>query len=284
MHPDLSTFSKALLTFAGAAGAFACGVPESPPTFLQTVPVPTQVKIEKIQNPVPVIHVLVALCDNVNQGIVPVPARLGNGDEPSTNLYWGAAYGVKTFFSKSPSWALVSDSVNPKPNVLERVVFKQKNGDAILVADAYQGSKMRETVDDFFSAASGAKLENLDIGGSTIQILGSANLIVFVGHDGLMDFKIDKTFAKKDDQQRQVMVLACASKSYFAQPLRRTAAEPLLWTTNLMAPEAYILFEATDGWLKKETGEQIRSRAAAVYAKYQKISRKSADGLFATGW
>src|SRR5262245_12901887 len=28
-----------------------------------------------------VIHVLVALCDNVNQGIVPVPPRLGNGED-----------------------------------------------------------------------------------------------------------------------------------------------------------------------------------------------------------
>ena len=36
------------------------------------------------------IHVVVALCDNENQGIVPVPEKLGNGKEPLTNLYWGA--------------------------------------------------------------------------------------------------------------------------------------------------------------------------------------------------
>ena len=275
---------KFLAGFVGAVGALACGPPESASQFAPSPPVPAKVKIEKIQNRVPVIHVLVALCDNVNQGIVPVPARLGDGDEPSTNLCWGAAYGVKTFFSKSESWTLIEDVTNPKPDVLERVVFRQKNGNAVLVADAYQGSKMKDTVDDFFDAASGAKLENLDVNGSTIQILGSANLIVFVGHDGLMDFQIDKTFEKKDDQLRQVMILACASRNYFARPLRRTAAEPLLWTTNLMAPEAYILYDAVDGWLKKETGDQIRGRAAAAYAKYQKISRLSADGLFATGW
>src|SRR5215510_12112818 len=50
-------------------------------------------------NSVPVIHVFVALADNVNQGIVPVSASLGNGDNAKTNLYWGAAFGVRTFFS-----------------------------------------------------------------------------------------------------------------------------------------------------------------------------------------
>jgi len=41
-----------------------------------------------------VAHVVVALCDNVHQGIVPVPRALGNGQDPSSNLYWGARYGV----------------------------------------------------------------------------------------------------------------------------------------------------------------------------------------------
>ena len=35
------------------------------------------------------IHVLVALCDNINQGIVPVPPQLGDGQDPRNNLYWG---------------------------------------------------------------------------------------------------------------------------------------------------------------------------------------------------
>jgi len=52
-------------------------------------------------SPFRTIHVFVALADNEHQGIVPVPARLGNGLDPAHNLYWGAAAGVKTFFSRS---------------------------------------------------------------------------------------------------------------------------------------------------------------------------------------
>ena len=39
-----------------------------------------EIGVSKIENPGRVIHVLVALCDNENQGIVPVPASLGNGE------------------------------------------------------------------------------------------------------------------------------------------------------------------------------------------------------------
>lgn len=39
------------------------------------------------------IGVFVALADNASQGIVPVPAAIGNGDDPERNLYWGTAGG-----------------------------------------------------------------------------------------------------------------------------------------------------------------------------------------------
>jgi hypothetical protein len=35
-----------------------------------------------------VVHVFVALADNQHQGIIPVPAVLGNGVDPVRNLYW----------------------------------------------------------------------------------------------------------------------------------------------------------------------------------------------------
>jgi hypothetical protein len=41
---------------------------------------------------------------------------------------------------------------------------------------------------------------------------------------------------------------------------------------------------ALDGWIADETPEKIRNRAAAAYAKYQKISVNAAQRLFSTGW
>jgi hypothetical protein len=251
----------------------------------RTPPVnPPNTEAAKIKNPGKVVHVLVALCDNENQGIVPVPAAIGNGEDPTRNLYWGAAYGVKTYFTRSASWQRIGEFKNPKENVLERLVFKHKTENVYLVADAYRGSKMRETIDDFFAAAAGARRENVSAGGVDLQILGTANLVAFVGHNGLMDFALENQPAKRDDDAREAVVLACASRNYFSAPLKKTSAAPLLWTSNLMAPEAYILHDALEGWTRGESAEQVRTRAAEAYAKYQKISVKAARNLLVTGW
>jgi len=66
--------------------------------------------------------------------------------------------------------------------------------------------------------------------------------------------------------------------------LRYTRATPLLWTTGLMAPEAYTLKAALDGWIMNEDGESVRQRAAQAYDKYQHRGLHAAQRLFATGW
>jgi hypothetical protein len=99
-----------------------------------------------------------------------------------------------------------------------------------------------------------------------------------------MDFKLPLVSRKKNEAHRDAIILACASKQYFAEPLRAGGAYPLLWTTNLMAPEAYTLKGALDGWIAGETNEQIRDRAAAAYDKYQKCGLRAARRLFSTGW
>lgn len=80
------------------------------------------------------------------------------------------------------------------------------------------------------------------------------------------------------------MVLACISKSYFKEPLKATGARPLLWTTGLMAPEAYSLADAIEGWINGEEPMAIRDRAARAYHEHQKCGVKAAQRLFATGW
>lgn len=239
-------------------------------------------------NPFPVIHVFVALCDNVNQGIVPVSASLGNGDNPATNLYWGAAFGVKTFFSKSKEWQLVSETQNPSPVILARAIFKKRDQDVFIVADAYRGKEIAQAIWDFLGAASGKAGEQFSVAQGARKFAfnsgGSSELVVYIGHDGLMDFTLEGTPGALDSRKRKAIILACISKKYFVKPLERTGADPLLWTTNLMAPEAYILSAAIDGWLKQESDEQIRVRAAKAYHGYQNCGLKAASNLFATGW
>ena len=251
-------------------------------------PTPTNISSDRTEtatlNAVPVIHVFVALADNLNQGIVPVSASLGNGDNAATNLYWGAAFGVKTFFSKNKDWQLISVTPNPRASILERCIFKHRRVSLLLVADAYRGKEISQTTWDFLEAAAGKPGEQLKVGDLQFHTAGSADLVAYIGHNGLMDFKLHSPPKRRDDRERRAIILACASKQYFSPALQHTGATPLLWTTNLMAPEAYVLSAAIDGWMKKENDEQIRLRAADAYHKYQNCGVKAARALFATGW
>lgn len=233
-----------------------------------------------------VVHVFVALADNQHQGIVPVPAVLGNGRDPQRNLYWGAAYGVKTYFKASKDWKLVWSGRPAKDAILERCVFKSVTDDVYLVADAYEGSQIKSAVTDFLSAAAGVSAEKLPVKTNSAELSlaigGSADLIVYVGHDAFMDFQVAPIAGTKGNQPRRTVVLACASKSFFGPYIRQTGAEPLLWTTGLMAPEAYTLKAALDGWIAHENDEAIRQRAAQAYDKFQKCGARAALKLFAT--
>ena len=234
-----------------------------------------------------VIHVFVALCDNVNQGIVPVSASLGNGDNPATNLYWGAAFGIRTFFSRSKDWELISQS-SPETEVLERLIFKHKQRELFMIADAYRGKEIRKTTVDFLDSAAGRAGETIKVktrnGEVNLHTHGSADLVAYIGHNGLMDFDLPTSPTGRDQRERRAIILACASKQYFDKALIKTGATPLLWTTNLMAPEAYVLAAAIEGWANKESDEAVRARAAAAYHKYQNCGLKAAHRLFATGW
>jgi hypothetical protein len=95
------------------------------------------------------VHVFVALADNQSQGIVPVAPKLGNGEDPERNLYWGSAYGVKTFFARSADWERIKCGEKPKAEILERCVFKYRAANVYLVADAYRGREIRQTILDF---------------------------------------------------------------------------------------------------------------------------------------
>jgi len=230
------------------------------------------------------IYLQVALCDNRYQGIVPVPAKIGNGQDPGANLYWAAAFGIKTFFRKSKNWELISTR-KLNDTILERLVFRHKQHKAIyLVADTYNGKYMQQCTSDFLNNSSGKIKDTLMVAGKTLGIKGHAATLAYIGHDGLMDFQLKETFNNTDKVKRDVFVLACFSKKYFAPYLDQANITPVLWTSHLMASEAYIIHDALEIYLKKGTAEEIRNHAAAAYAQYQKCSLKAAKNLLVTGW
>jgi len=233
-------------------------------------------------------HVFVALCDNAHQGIVKVPPAIGNGQDPAGNLYWGAPYGVKTFFSKSADWAAVPIIGTPKnAAVLDRCIFRStgKGRTTYVVAEAYDGARMPAILQEFLNAAAGRTVTEFDIpadhGKMRLQAGGYADLVAFVGHNGLMDIQLDDYPEKlTDDNPGAAVVLACKSQKYFEGPLGRAGCRPLVMTSQFMAPEAYTLEAILRSWGAGDASDGIARKAAAAYAKYQKIKLAAAQKVF----
>lgn len=231
------------------------------------------------------IHIYVALCDNENQGIVPVPKLIGNGQDPFNNLYWGAGYGIKTYFDKkSNNWTLIKKIKNPANNILERVIFKNTDSNTFIVADAYDGARIKKCIANFLHAASGQQKDTIELNNIKIPIGGNANLIAYIGHNGLMEFDIKDKYKIDRNKKRDIIILACYSKHYFERYMKKFNTNPLVWSTGLMSPEAYTIKWAIDGWLKNESNTEIVTRARKAYNHYQKCGIKGATNLLTTGF
>lgn len=213
------------------------------------------------------VTVFVALCDNDSQLIAPVPNKIGNGDDPPNNLYWGCTDGLKSYFKNSSKWTFVKSGKPEEKHILERLSFTHKTSKTTLVAHAYRGRNMKECLEDFFTATREA---------------GKGDLVAFIGHNGLMETDIKfPEFAGKDDEPSCSIVLSCISDSYFGHRLESYNSRPLLLTCQLMYPGSFILHDCIEVWLRDGTRTAHREAAAKAYAKNQKISTKAARTVFA---
>ena len=211
-----------------------------------------------------------SLVDNASQGIVPVPAKIGNGDDPRSNLYWGALYGVKTFLSKADGWRKLGCEINLSDTILERCEFSWK-GKLTLTADAYRGSRIDQAMLDFMQHAATPSDDATD------------EMVVFIGHDGLMDEQyqpIAERFPKHARHDKQAVVLACMSNMFFAKHLREAGSKPVVTTYGFMAPEAYVLDAIARGFANGASEEELRRSAGLAYAKYQHISANAGKSVF----
>ncbi|WP_147400486.1 hypothetical protein [Acidovorax cavernicola] len=225
----------------------------------------------------PQVHVVVALVDNASQGIVPVPAAIGNGDDAASNLYWGAAYGLKTFLSKAPGWRRTGCQSDVTDSILERCEFVWGKDKLRLTAEAWRGRHIDRAMQAFMTqAATPPKTAN------------RRELVMFVGHDGLMDAvhaNLPAQFPRGTPHGKKAAVLACLSDRFFSKHLLAAGATPVVTTFSLMAPEGYVVeavartFAGSDSQADEKA---LRRAAGDAYAKYQKLKPRAGRRVFGT--
>lgn len=249
-----------------------------------------------------VVTVHVALCDNTWQGIVPVPAFLGNGDRPRTNLYWGAMHGLFGELRRSRRWRLVARRRGVSPDIFEVAVFSRRFAPGrfwrrhgvrrpfkvYVVGYAWRGRRIGRAVSAFVRDVYNDRSAILQLkAGNRIAGRGGSHVVGFIGHNHLMDVSVRRyPFSGVRRSQRLakgVFVLACRSHRYFARRMLNSNTANLAMTRTLMAPEAYTVRYLLNALASGADSRGLLQACVAAYARYQRINRRRARTVFRVG-
>jgi hypothetical protein len=216
------------------------------------------------------VDVYVPLCDGAQLAC----GKRGAGEVRSleANLYWGAAYGAERFLSRAPGFRVLSRREGEEGSAVLRellVLRAPAPGERAvrLRLLAYAGDRIYEALEDFLAAAAGRS---------------RAELVVWAGHDRLMDRGPPEVRAPPGAEARPVAVLACMSEQFFGPVLRSLGVRPVALTRTMMAPEAYLL-EALAGAVARHgptDAHALRAALVAAYARYQRLSPRAAGSVF----
>ncbi|WP_066758873.1 hypothetical protein [Crocinitomix algicola] len=229
-----------------------------------------RIALKKANNEPLIVHGYIPLCDNEHQGIVPTSESLGNGLSLRTNLYWATSGGTKAYFAKARDWELVYNQLDLDTNVLERVVFKKNYPESTVyfIADAYRGDRMEETMNDYLAAIAGHRSQQVNLPShKTLNVADEADLIIFNGHNGVMDYIDIKPWINNTSKRTDVVMNACVSYGYLQEELMLAGGYPLVRTNSLLFPGAYVLEQIIDDWVNDIDPVQLCLNAGRAYCK-----------------
>ncbi len=229
-----------------------------------------------------VTEVHVPLCDN---SIIPCGnARLGDGDNPDTNLYWATTPGFGSWFARKGSgWKRVLHqrgaatgntdvvAVDGYRRTLPTPASWRKRGVAktfelVIVVHGWRGKAIDQALAAYASDVSGGASRALVLDDrTTLAAGGAAQLVAWVGHNRLMDLEAF-AWPKPGTAVTGTIAIACHTAAYMEAEVSGATRVPLLMTRDLLfanaAPlEATVLAFAGGGGYTK-----MRSAASVAYA------------------
>lgn len=245
-----------------------------------------------------VVHAHVPLCSN--EIIWCGNERLGNGDDPRSNLYWATSGGFRGWFGRRGSgWKLVHRGPGDDHDVLEVMVWKKREApgrawrqrgvagpfDVYVVAWAWRGTAMQRAIDAYVADLYGSKPRMLRLDeGVELQAGGAAHVVAFVGHNGWMDIPpYDWATAAAqagDAPPKGTIAIACMTAPYLAAYVPAKTRVPLLMTTGLIFAGAHGFEGALSAFAQARSFGQIRAAAAENHAAGQDKSVRAVRGLF----
>jgi hypothetical protein len=230
------------------------------------------------------VTVHVALAD---QRVPGIPAEFADGDDPSSNLYWGALYGVETHLANAAGWRRAYSDQGTGGGVVRRVVFHrqaevaanwQSRGvtrpfDIYLLANAWPPSQTVAAMEQPLRDALTDDQAVLQVDGVDLTFGGGSVMTGYVGPNRMADRYWDpfEGLAPTARGRRMGVFYICSmSAVYLHQPVVDHGLYSVLFARQAIVPEAYILEGVLQALAAGELDEGFVAAAAAQYARYQR--------------
>ena len=242
-----------------------------------------------------VVEVHVPLCDS---SIIPCGnAKLGDGENPETNLYWATTPGFGRWFKRRGSgWTRVqlADADTGDKDVLALHVYRRtirtpaawkKRGapdqfELDLVVRAWRGTAIDRALAVYSQDISGgaARTVKLD-GGGTLAAGSAAQIVAWVGHNRLMDLTSFE-WPKPAETAQGTIAIACHTAAYMEANVPAQARVPLLMTRDFLFSNAAPLEATVLAFANGKGYAAMRSDATVAYAGVQKRPVAKIAGVF----
>jgi hypothetical protein len=243
-----------------------------------------------------VVEVHVPLCDN--SIIACGNYKLGDGDNPATNLYWSTTPGFGEWFARRHGgWQRVlaqRAGETGDPDVLAVQVYRRdikappawiKRGaparfELDVVIHGWRGKAIDRALAAYAADVSGQGRRVVVLSnGSQVQGGGAAQLVAYVGHNRLMDLD-SFDWPEPGRAVQGAIAIACDTAPYMKRTVSAATRVPLLMTSDLLFANAAPLEAAVLAFAGGQGYAEIRRAATAAYAAIQDETFRHVSGVF----
>jgi hypothetical protein len=241
-----------------------------------------------------VVEVHVPLCDNtiIRCG----NAKLGDGDNPDTNLYWSTTPGFGEWFARKKSgWKRVAKRTDTGDrDILALHVYRrtvatpaawQKRGapaklEIDIVIHGWRGKAIDRALAAYAADVSGSSARTITLDdGTKLDAGGAAQIVAWVGHNRLMDLD-GYAWPEPGTQKKGTIAIACHTAAYMEDEVPAATRVPLLMTRDFLFANAAPLEAAVLSFAAGGGYADIRLASATAYAGVQERQVKQVYGAF----
>lgn len=220
-------------------------------------------------------------------------------DQPSTNLVWGALYGIDTHFPNAAKWKRVlTDRGDGNSNFLRRSVFKKTSRptehwaargitdpfDVYVLALAWHGDRSLDAMQAPVRDAMCSIERTIDADGRRLRFGGDSVILGYAGENILLEEYVDPIAAAhpcKLNEIRGIFYLCSRSAVVLHMPLIDAGFHSILFTRGNLPPEAYTINGIMDALLIGDLDRGFTDSAATQFQRYQKgVDMEKARALF----